>query len=623
MSTALAPEIGTRAPPARPSTLDVVMGVLAVVLVTGFFIDLWAHSHGRVDETFFTPWHGISYAGALLHGVVLSTVSLRRREQGLSLRRSVPDCYGLSFVGAALFLVAGIIDLGWHEVFGFEVGTDALLSPSHLLLATSGIFMVSGPIRSAWSKGVPQRFPGWLPWVFALTMSFSILTSFTEYAHPAIETWPGMTPVSLAERSSLLLVEANGRSQTRVPLDVAENVWLPDFFPDGSRLVVSTSNGETGALYIIDRETWEATKLWEGSGEFHHPEVSPDGSRVVFTAPGPDDSPDIFLIDVNDGSIVQLTDSPAVDWGPTWSPDGTSITFVSDRDGDGDLYTIPSAGGETTQLTNLEGNEASPSWSPDSSRIAFDSGSDFDLDVFVMNADGSGLTALAETESTESGPSWSPDGRSIAFSSNGDGNVDLYLFDLDSGESTNLTRNPAAHEGWGGIAWADDGSIIATNTSGWMEGFTEPFVRESLGVASMLVQAALIAAVLLLILGRGPLPVGAMTVILTFNAALMTLISDNYWYIAPALAAGFLGDVVAYATRHLGVARRARILAAIVPAAWYAGYLGAVAVTQSGLGWSIHMILGAPLIAGAVGLLMSLLVFRPEAPAVSDAGRYP
>jgi TolB protein len=529
----------------------------------------------------------------------------------------------LSLVGAALFFIAGIIDLGWHEVFGFEVGTDALFSPSHLLLATSGIFMVSGPIRSAWSKGVPQQFPGWLPWVFALTMSLSILTSFTEYAHPAIDTWPGATPVSLADRSSLLLVEADGRSQTRVPLDVAENVWLPDFFPDGSRMVVSTSNGETGALYILDRETWEATRLWEGTGAFHHPEVSPDGSRVVFTAPGPDDSPDIFLIDVNDGSTVQLTDSPAVDWGATWSPDGTSITFVSDRDGDGDLYTIPSTGGATAQLTNFEGNEASPSWSPDGSRLAFDSGSEFDLDVFVMNADGSELTALAATDSTESGPSWSPDGRSIAFSSNADGNVDLYLFDLDSGVSTNLTRNPAAHEAWGGIAWADDGSIIATNTSGWMEGFTEPFVRESLGVTSMLIQAALIAAVLLLMLGRGPLPAGAITVILTFNAALMTLISDNYWYVGPAFVAGFLGDVVGYATRHLGVVRRARILASIVPAAWYAGYLVAVALAESGLGWSIHMILGAPLIAGSVGLLMSLLVFRPEVPAVPDAGRYP
>ena len=38
--------------------------VLAIVIVGGFFIDLWAHSHGRVDESFFTPWHGMLYAAA-------------------------------------------------------------------------------------------------------------------------------------------------------------------------------------------------------------------------------------------------------------------------------------------------------------------------------------------------------------------------------------------------------------------------------------------------------------------------------------------------------------------------------------------------------------------------------
>ncbi|HKY46400.1 MAG TPA: hypothetical protein VJQ79_00320 [Acidimicrobiia bacterium] len=614
MSTVLTSDIETDLAPARPGPLDVVMGVLAVVLVGGFFVDLWAHSHGRVDETFFTPWHGILYAGALLHGLVLLRVALQGRKQGLGLRRSLPSGYGLSLAGAGLFLVAGVFDLAWHEAFGFEDGTEALLSPSHLLLATSGIFMVAGPVRAAWAKGVPTRFPGWLPWVFALTMLLSIVTSFTEYAHPAIDTWPASTPPPGAEQSALLVVDPEGLTQTRVPLSIGENVWMPTFLPERNRMAVSASDGETGAIYILDTRSWEARLLWEGVGAFNHAEASPDGGRIAFTARGSNDSAEIFVIDVDGGEATQLTDDRAVDWGPTWSVDGTTIMFVSDRDGDGDLYTIPAAGGDTVQLTDMEGDQGSPAWSPDGSRIAFDSNADGDFDLYVMDAQGSNLTALTENDTTDSGPAWSPDGEWIAFASDRDGNYELFRIALDGGEAVNLTRNPGAHDSWGGIAWSADGSMIATNTSGWVDGFNDPFFREALGVATILIQAALIAGFLLLILSRGPLPIGAITVILTVNAALMTVISDYYWYVVPALFAGVLGDLLAWLTRRSDPVRRARILATGVPAIWYAAYLATVAATEGGLGWSIHMVLGAPVIAGVVGMLLSILVYPPHRP---------
>lgn len=594
------------------------MGTLAVVLVGGLFLDLWAHSHGRVDETFFTPWHAILYAGAGLHGGVLLAFALRGRRQGLPLRRSLPPGYGLSLIGAVLFLIAGIIDLGWHEVFGFEDGTEALLSPSHLLLATSGVFMVSGPLRSAWAGGVPSRFPGWLPWGLALTMLLSIITSFTEYAHPAIDTWPAATPTSFADRSSLLLVDGDGRSQTRMPLDLGENVWLPDYFPDGERVVVSVATGETGSLYMMGLDGSDPRLLFEGEGIFHHPQVSPDGTKVAFTASGVESNAEIFVVEVEGGEVDQVTDDLATDWGPTWAPDSASITFVSDRDGDGDLYSVPASGGRVVQLVNLDGNQASPDWSPDGTRLAFDADTDGDVDVYVMNADGSSVAVLTVNDVFDSNPIWSPDGSSIAFVTDRDGDSELYVMDATGNQPVNLTRNPAAHDGWGGIAWSPDGSVIATNTSGWVNPFYEPFFRESLGVATLLIQAALIAGFLLLILSRGPLPFGAVTLMLAVNAALMSVISDNYWYIVPAAIAGIVGDLLARGISNSEPSRRARILASAVPAVWYASYLGAVAIIEGGLGWSIHMVLGAPVIAGIVGLLLSLLVFPGSRPPQSD-----
>ena len=68
----------------NPSRLDVGMAILSVLLVGGFFVDLWAHSHGRVDESFFTPWHAILYAAAGLFGGILSND--KRRAIGMARR---------------------------------------------------------------------------------------------------------------------------------------------------------------------------------------------------------------------------------------------------------------------------------------------------------------------------------------------------------------------------------------------------------------------------------------------------------------------------------------------------------------------------------------------------------
>jgi Tol biopolymer transport system component len=587
------------------------MGILAVVLVGGFFIDLWAHSHGKVDDTFFTPWHAILYTGALLHGLVLLNVAVRGRRDGLPVRRALPHGYGLSFIGAGLFLVAGVFDLIWHGVFGFEADTEALLSPPHLALAASGVFMVAGPVRSAWHKGPPIRFPHWFPWVLALTMLLSILTAFTEYAHPAIEVWPAPVIEGGESKSVLIAIDPDGSSQTRLALDDADDYWMPSTFPDG-RIVVSTPSDGVGALTVMNQDGSDPVVVWQGAGIFNHPDVSPDGTKIAFTAESEAGNSDIYVMEADGGHLRRLTDDGATDWGPAWGPGSDSITFVSDRLGSADLYVIPAAGGEAARLTDLEGDEGAPDWSPGGSLLAFEAIVDGDLDIYVMSRDGSDPVALTDSHYDESAPAWSPDGSKIAFASGRDGPIDVYLINQDGSQEANLTRNPAAHEGWAGIAWAADGSAILTNSSAWDDGWSEPYFREALGVASLLIQGALLAGALLIMMKHGALPLGSITLIMTVNGALMTVISDNYWYIAVVAIAGVLGDVAAYLTRDRPMKWRARLLTPLVLAIWYACYLAVVAFTQGGIGWSVHMIVGAPVLAGVVGLLMCLVVFPAE-----------
>jgi hypothetical protein len=144
-------------------------------------------------------------------------------------------------------------------------------------------------------------------------------------------------------------------------------------------------------------------------------------------------------------------------------------------------------------------------------------------------------------------------------------------------------------------------------------------------VASLLIQAALIAGFMLVALRHGPLPIGSLTILIGLSGAMMTVISDFHWYIAVAVLAGVVGDFLVGLLRpDPGRARQVRILVFTVLAAWFALYLLYLGVWGEGVGWSVHMILGAPVLAGTVGLLLSFIAFpgtQGPAPAhrMSDA----
>jgi hypothetical protein len=120
-------------PPIASERLDWPVAGLVVWLIVGFHVDLWAHAHGRVDDTFMTPWHALLYSGAASFGIVLAGVAVVNVRRGLTLRRALPGADRVSFLGSIAFLVAGLIDLIWHSVFGFRSTSRAccrrLISP--------------------------------------------------------------------------------------------------------------------------------------------------------------------------------------------------------------------------------------------------------------------------------------------------------------------------------------------------------------------------------------------------------------------------------------------------------------------------------------------------------------
>lgn len=173
-----------------------------------------------------------------------------------------------------------------------------------------------------------------------------------------------------------------------------------------------------------------------------------------------DGNPEIYVMDPAGTSQLNLTNIPATDARPTWSPDGTRIVFASDRTGYRNIYVMNADGTNPINLTNHPACDDNPAWSPDGTKIAFDSAGDCSQpgDIYVMNADGTNLLNLTNHPAGDYAPSWSPDGTKIAFRSGRENSFccSLWVMNANGSNPTRLTTNDD-----GAPSWSPDGTKIA------------------------------------------------------------------------------------------------------------------------------------------------------------------
>ena len=175
-----------------------------------------------------------------------------------------------------------------------------------------------------------------------------------------------------------------------------------------------------------------------------------------------DGNTDIYLMNLDRTGLIRLTDDPAFDGGPSWSADGSRITFTRGAGEARDVYVMNTDGSGQVRLTSSAEGEDAPAFSPDGSEIAFLRYVDpTSFDLYVIAADGSNERRVYHQDGPYAAhPAWSADGKSLFFNidTTEATHIDIARLDLATGAVSRIADDPGDDSSF---AISPDGSTIA------------------------------------------------------------------------------------------------------------------------------------------------------------------
>lgn len=243
----------------------------------------------------------------------------------------------------------------------------------------------------------------------------------------------------------ICIMNADGTGYHRLTMEDGVRHYYPSLSPDGTRVVYSQYRQDNVyEIYELTLVDGVARRITDRLGALTGPEISPDGSLIVFMRWTPASNQDqIWVMDRDGNQPRRIFDGTG--WDPTWSPDGKEILFASDMAGTNQLYVIALDGSGLRRLTDLPALRGRSDWSIDNLIVTY-SGPSWGRELFILHSDGSALHQVGPSGGNSQGPSFSPDGKWIAFTGyfdnmQNDNGCEIYAIRTDGSGLRRLTKN--------------------------------------------------------------------------------------------------------------------------------------------------------------------------------------
>lgn len=214
-------------------------------------------------------------------------------------------------------------------------------------------------------------------------------------------------------------------------------------------------DGRVKEVYVTDLSGAEVRRVTQDRTLSLGPSWSPTGAELLFIS-YKQGGPHSFKLDLASGRSARL--DARIAYGASWSPDGTRIAVSLDQNGNSDLFLLSSKGRLIRRLTRHSGIDVSPAWSPDGRRLAFCSSRSGSPQIYVMDIETGQPKRITFQGAYNTDPAWSPKGDRIAYTSRSGGFLVMGI-DPNGGEATHIVRGEHP-------SWSPDGRYLAVTRRG-------------------------------------------------------------------------------------------------------------------------------------------------------------